>query len=168
METMMTENLRLREEVDSLKSSAERSSAEIAELTRRNQSMRGIYENRTTQYNRVVSLFDKFLTDLVGEEAIDETSEAYIQHARELVEDGTLTDPFLEESEHRIEVVITYQYDVNVKHPRSMTKEQVKDLIIDAFGEADGIRDNVNDDLGDNCEIQDVSQWSHDVEVNKC
>lgn len=157
METMMTENLRQREEIDDLRRLV--SQLEFKQATA---------ENRREQYNRVVSIFDKFLTDLVGEEAIDETSEAYIQHARELVEDGTLTDPFLEESEHRIEVVITYQYDVNVKHPRSMTEEQVKDLIIDAFGEADGDKDNVGDDLGDNCEIQDVSEWSHDVEVNKC
>jgi hypothetical protein len=156
METMMTENLRQREEIDDLRRLV--SQLEFKQATA---------ENRREQYARVVWIFDKFLTDLVGEEAIDETSEAYIQHARELVEDGTLSDPFLEESEHRIEVVITYQYDVNVKHPRSMTKERVKDLIIDAFGEADGDKDNVGDDLGDNCEIQDVSEWSHDVEVNK-
>lgn len=155
METMMTDNLRQRQEIEDLR-----------RLVGQLEFKQSVAENRREQYTRVVSLFDKFLTDLVGEEAIDETSEAYIQHARQLVEDGTLTDPFLEESEHRIEVVITYVYDVNVKHPRSMTKEQVKDMIIDAFGEADGIRDDVDDDLGDNCEIQDVSQWSHDVEVN--
>jgi hypothetical protein len=156
METMMTENLRQREEIDDLRRLV--SQLEFKQATA---------ENRREQYNRVVSFFDKFLTDLVGEEAIDETSEAYIQHARELVGDGTLSDPFLEESEHRIEVVITYQYDVTVKHPRSMDRKDVKTLIVDAFGEADGDKDNVCDDLGDGCEIQDVSEWSHDVEVNK-
>lgn len=155
METMMTENLRQREEIDDLRRLV--SQLEFKQATA---------ESRREQYNRVVSIFDKFLTDLVGEEAIDEESEAYVQHARELVEDGTLTDPFLEESDHRIEVVITYQYDVTVKHPRSMSKKDVKSLVVDAFGEADGDKDNVGDDLGDGCEIQNVSQWNHDVEVN--
>jgi hypothetical protein len=155
METMMTENLRLREEIEDLR-----------RLVGQLEFKRATADNRREQYNRVVSIFDKFLTDLVGEESIDEESEAYKQHARELVEDGTLSDPFLEESDHRIEVVITYQYDVTVKHPRSMSKKDVKSLIADAFGEADGDKDNVCDDLGDGCEIQNVSQWNHDVEVN--
>lgn len=154
--TAMSElEMRQREEIDGLMRRLDK-----AEFDRR------IYENKKEQYTRVVTIFDDFLSALVDEDAIDEDSEAYKQHASILVEDGTLEDPFTTESDHRVEVVITYEYDVTVKHPRKMSKQDVYELIVDAFGEVDGERDDVCDDLGDRCEIQGISEWSHNVEVN--
>ena len=146
--------MRQREEIDGLMRRLDK-----AEFDRR------IYENKKEQYTRVVTIFADFLSALVDEDAIDEDSEAYKQHASLLVEDGTLEDPFTTESEHRIEVVITYTYDVTVKHPRNKSEKDVYVLLGQALEEADGDRDNLGDDIGEGCEVQDISVWNHEVEA---
>lgn len=151
-------------EVDELRRAKE-AYMEEARVAREDASRwRTIDSNRSQQFTDFASDVSAFVAKLAEDEVIEQGDD-YTSIIQKWLDKDIIDDPFVSEVSYKVTVRIERTFEVLVKHPTKIGDVDIEYKLVDAFERANGDHDCVEDDLGDDCEIQDISTYDEDVEV---
>ena len=139
----------------------------IGALERQVEGLRARIDRDVANFNRFTKDVDAFLQGVAYNHDLEEDDLTYKENLKEWVDRDVLTNPFMSEVTYRVTVATTKVLEITVKHPSSVGDVDIEDMLEEELGHVDGDEDALSDYLDDDqrFEINDVSVWSNDVEI---